>query len=191
MNATRLPRRPRVYLAGFDVFRRDALEYGTKLRIWCSDYGFDGIYPLDADALHNLEGPRKAAWIYRSNVHAIRRADIVMANVDDFRGPGEPDSGTAFEIGFAAALGKEIWAYTTDEGTLLERVPSEPVRDGRLCARGFLVEDFGLAKNLMIACAARVVRGDARACLAAMAECHYAPPQRRQIVTAGHARAIQ
>jgi nucleoside deoxyribosyltransferase len=106
-------------------------------------------------------------------VQAIRRADIVMANVDDFRGPGEPDSGTAFEIGFAAALGKEIWAYTTDEGTLLERIPSQPVPQGYVCERGFLVEDFGLSKNLMIACAAKMVRGDARACLAAMAECHF------------------
>jgi nucleoside 2-deoxyribosyltransferase len=191
MNVHRQPRRPRVYLAGFDVFRRDALEYGAQLRIWCADHGFDGLYPLDAEAPGDLEGPRKAAWIYHSNVQAIRSADIVMANIDDFRGPGEPDSGTAFEIGFAAALGKEIWAYTTDEGTLLERVPSEPVPDGRLCSRGFMVEDFGLPKNLMIACAARVVHGDARACLAAMAECHYAPQRHRQIVEAGAARTFQ
>ncbi|HTH58849.1 MAG TPA: nucleoside 2-deoxyribosyltransferase [Paraburkholderia sp.] len=191
MNANRLPRRPRVYLAGFDVFRKDALEYGARLRVWCDDYGFDGVYPLDAEAPHDLEGPRKAAWIYRTNVHAIRRADIVMANVDDFRGPGEPDSGTAFEIGFAAALGKEIWAYTTDEGTLVERVPSESAPGGRLCARGFVVEDFGLAKNLMIACAARIVHGDARACLAAMAECHYASLRRHAVVSSAAARAIQ
>jgi nucleoside 2-deoxyribosyltransferase len=32
------------------------------------------------------------------------------------------------------------------------------------------VEDFGLPKNLMIACSARIVNGDARACLAAMAQ---------------------
>jgi nucleoside deoxyribosyltransferase len=54
-----------------------------------------------------------------------------------------------------------------------------------------MVEDFGLPKNLMIACAARVVHGDARACLAAMAECHYAPQRHRQIVEAGAARAFQ
>ncbi|PXW22844.1 nucleoside 2-deoxyribosyltransferase [Paraburkholderia caballeronis] len=178
MNTTRLPRRPRVYLAGFDVFRRDALEYGAKLRVLCTEHGFDGLYPLDAQAPADLDGPRKAAWIYRSNVDAIRNADIVMANVDDFRGPGEPDSGTAFEIGFAAALGKEIWAYTTDAGTLLDRVRSQPVPQGHLCERGYLVEDFGLAKNLMIACAARIVHGDANACLAAMADCHYAAEKR-------------
>jgi len=188
MNANRLPRRLRVYLAGFDVFRCDALEYGAQLHGWCADYGFDGIYPLDAHAPDDLTGPRKAAWIYRANLQAIRSADIVMANIDDFRGPGEPDSGTAFEIGFAAALGKEIWAYTTDEGTLLQRVPSVPAPpNGRRCERGFLVEDFGLAKNLMIACAARIVRGDARACLAAMAGSHFAPARHRQTVAAPRA----
>jgi nucleoside 2-deoxyribosyltransferase len=166
--------RPRVYLAGFDVFRRDARAFGERLREACAEYGFEGLYPLDTEVPADLDGPRAAAWIYRANLDAIRGADIVMANVDDFRGPGEPDSGTAFEIGFAAALGKEIWAYTTDAGTLIERVPSQPAPAGRECARGFLVEDFGLPKNLMIACAAHIVNGDARACLAAMAQSHEA-----------------
>jgi nucleoside 2-deoxyribosyltransferase len=170
MNSTPLPRRPRVYLAGFDVFRRDALEHGARLVAACAQYGFEGVYPLDAEAPADLDGPRKAAWIYRANIDVIRGADIVMANVNDFRGPGEPDSGTAFEIGYAAALGKEIWAYTTDAGTLIERVPSTPDAQGRVCERGYLVEDFGLGKNLMIACAARLVQGDARACLEAMAQ---------------------
>ncbi|CAM2156779.1 nucleoside 2-deoxyribosyltransferase [Paraburkholderia tropica] len=164
------PRRPRVYLAGFDVFRLDAIEHGARLVAACAEFGFEGVYPLDAQAPADLDGPRQAAWIYHANIESIRTADIVMANVDDFRGPGEPDSGTAFEIGFAAALGKEIWAYTTDDGTLAERVRSRADPRGRICERGFLVEDFGLSKNLMIACSARIVQGDARACLAAMAQ---------------------
>ncbi|QGZ63466.1 nucleoside 2-deoxyribosyltransferase [Paraburkholderia acidisoli] len=176
MNIASPPRRPRVYLAGFDVFRRDAVEFGARLVAACAEYGFEGMYPLDTAAPVDLDGPRKAAWIYRANLDAIRAAEIVMANVNDFRGPGEPDSGTAFEIGYAAALGKEIWAYTSDAGTLLERVPSTAASAGsadqsvRICERGYVVEDFGLAKNLMIACAARIVPGDARACLEAMAQ---------------------
>ncbi|WP_322042506.1 nucleoside 2-deoxyribosyltransferase [Paraburkholderia sp. J67] len=163
------PRRPRIYLAGFDVFRLDAVEHGARLVAACAEHGFEGVYPLDTQVPADLDGPRQAAWIYRANIDAIRGADIVMANVDDFRGPGEPDSGTAFEIGFAAALGKEIWAYTQDPGTLIERVPAQSGPQGRVCERGFLVEDFGLPKNLMIACAARIVQGDAHACLDALA----------------------
>ena len=36
-------------------------------------------------------------------------------------------------------------------------------------AQGYTVEDFGLNVNLMLACAARVVVGDAQACLRAIA----------------------
>ena len=51
MNSAPLPRRPRVYLAGFDVFRRDAREHGARLVAWCEEYGFEGVYPLDAQAV--------------------------------------------------------------------------------------------------------------------------------------------
>jgi nucleoside deoxyribosyltransferase len=54
-----------------------------------------------------------------------------MANLADFRGAGEPDSGTAFEIGFATALGKPVFAYTSDVAPLIERVPQQPNARGR------------------------------------------------------------
>src|SRR5260221_12941765 len=92
-----------------------------------------------------------------------------MANLDDFRGPGEADSGTAFEVGFAVALGKPVWAYCNDDGTLLERAHAQTGEQGEpLCARGFVVEDFGLPKNLMLACAATIVYGGPQACLEAI-----------------------
>ena len=99
---------PRVYLAGFDVFRIDAKAHGEHLKQLCRARGFIGLYPLDGDVpsfLHPLEAARV---IYMANIEAIRAADFVMANLNDFRGPGEPDSGTAFEVGFAAALGKPV-----------------------------------------------------------------------------------
>ncbi|MGF6781505.1 nucleoside 2-deoxyribosyltransferase [Paraburkholderia sp. GAS334] len=161
--------RKRIYLAGFDVFRTDAMERGHYLRELCASFGFEATYPLDANVRDGLSPTERATWIYRSNIEAIRACDIVMANVDDFRGPGEADSGTAFEIGFSAALNKDVWAYTTNEGTVLDRVSSQLTSMGAFCERGFLVEDFGLSKNLMIACAARIVSGDAATCLAEMA----------------------
>jgi nucleoside 2-deoxyribosyltransferase len=99
---------------------------------------------------------------------AIRSADLVLANLNDFRGAGEPDSGTAFEVGFAAALGKPIWAYIDDGRSLLERVSVKTGESAAYCANGFLVEDFGLNMNLMLACTARIVIGDPQACLDAM-----------------------
>ncbi len=160
-----------VYLAGFDVFRADARDWGEHLKALCLRYGYEGLYPLDKAAPSGLSGSATAQWIYEANIALIRRADVVMANLDDFRGPGEPDSGTAFEVGFAVALEKPVWGYAADAGTLLDRVRVRTDADGNARdARGYVVEDFGLSMNLMLACSVRLVTGDAEACLAAMAE---------------------
>jgi nucleoside 2-deoxyribosyltransferase len=159
---------PRIYLAGFDVFRSDALSHGEFLKALCQARGAIGLYPLDGQVPCDLAPLAKAQWICRANLDAIRSADIVMANLNDFRGAGEPDSGTAFEVGFAAALGKPVWAYTHDDRTLIDRVSVK--KDGAVayCANGFVVEDFSLNLNLMLACSARVVVGGPETCLDAM-----------------------
>lgn len=156
-----------IYLAGFDVFRADAVEQGERLKTLCRAHGFEGLYPLDNALPAGLAGRAAARWIYEQNIGLIRRADLVMANLNVFRGL-EPDSGTAFEVGYGAALGKPIWAYTDDARPLVAQAGAG--RDARDAARvidvqGYTVEDFGLNVNLMLACAARVVVGDAQACL--------------------------
>jgi nucleoside 2-deoxyribosyltransferase len=128
-----------------------------------------GCIRLDAVAPSVTDPGDRARWFHEANIGAIRQADIVAVNVNDIRGTGEPDSGTSFEIGFAAATGKPVWAYTRDRRPLRERVPSSVTESGLLCEKGFLVEDFGLPMNLMIACSARIVFGDARACLTEIA----------------------
>ncbi|WP_137926862.1 nucleoside 2-deoxyribosyltransferase [Cupriavidus sp. 2SB] len=169
-----------IYLAGFDVFRKDARAWGEQLKALCAQHGFEGLYPLDKSAPQGLSGPDTAQWIYEANVALIRRADIVMANLDDFRGPGEPDSGTAFEVGFAVALQKPVWGYATDAGTLLDRTRVTTDTDGDARdARGYVVENFGLPMNLMLACSVKLVHGDAAACLVAMAEAEHRRNARR------------
>jgi hypothetical protein len=49
-----------------------------------------------------------------------------------------------------------------------ERVPCSATVLGDVCERGFLVEDFGLSLNLMLACAATIVQGGPLACLRAI-----------------------
>jgi hypothetical protein len=53
---------------------------------------------------------------------------------------------------------------------LKHHVPLSLTGSGPVCENGFLVEDFGLSTNLMIASSAHIVYGDVRACLATMAE---------------------
>ncbi|MGV7242049.1 nucleoside 2-deoxyribosyltransferase [Caballeronia sp. M23-90] len=118
----------RAYLAGFDVFRIDAVDHCAYLKDLCREMGYIGMYPFDNKAPSNLGPADKAAWIFRANINAIRSADMVMANLNDFRGRGEPDSGTAFEVGFAAALGKPIWAYRSTLERLSSRSLKRPIR---------------------------------------------------------------
>jgi hypothetical protein len=51
----------------------------------------------------------------------------------------------------------------------MDRVPSQLSSHRKLCERGFLVEDLGPSKNLMIACSPRIVPGDFVASLTAIA----------------------
>ena len=161
----------RVYLAGFDVFLPDAVAHGARLKALAAAHGFEGLYPLDNAPHAGLSGAALAQWIYQANVAMIQRADLVMANLNTFRG-AEPDSGTAFEVGYAIALGKPVWGYTAQAGSVRQQVAvgvatDDPAR--AVDAQGFTVEDFGLNLNLLLACSARIVVGDAADCLARMA----------------------
>lgn len=49
----------------------------------------------------------------------------------------------------AVALGKPVWAYFDDAPTLRLQVPHDA---GGHDAQGFVVEDFNLPRNLMLAC---------------------------------------
>jgi len=155
-----------LYLAGFDVFRPDARAHGARLKRLCAQFGCTGLYPLDNDAPAGLQGRALAEWIYRANVALIRRCDAVVANLDPFRG-AEPDSGTAFEAGYAVALGKPVWGYTRQRVPLVGQVACarDPATGRHVDGQGYTVEDFGLPVNLMLACGARIVCGDLRRCL--------------------------
>lgn len=159
-----------IYLAGFDVFRPDARQWGETLKDLCSKYGFEGLYPLDNAAPRNLAGAELALWIYRANIGLIERADLVMANVNTFRG-AEPDSGTMFEIGYATALGKPVWGHTREGRPLVQQVGATRMPGSGIYADalGYTVEDFGLNVNLMIACSTQIVVGTEEDCLSEMA----------------------
>ncbi len=136
-----------VYLAGFDVFRRDAVPYGHYLKSLCAEQGLEGLYPFDNELPAGVEGLAAARWICEQNIAMIRGCDAVLANLNVFRGQ-EPDSGTAFEVGLAVALGKPVWAYFAPDRSLREQVAHDPQGYD---AQGFAVEDFNLPRNLMLA----------------------------------------
>ena len=156
-------RQMRLYLAGPDVFRPDAAAWAGRVRELCRAAGHEALIPLDDDV------PPTAAAIYRSNLQCIAAADVVLANLNPFRGD-EPDSGTCVEIGYALALGKPVIGYADDLRPLRERLRANgPGADGRWRdAAGHVVEDFGLPLNLMLAVPLPLVRSGVAAALQAL-----------------------
>lgn len=139
---------PQIYLAGFDVFRQDAIEHGNYLKALCSAHSLEGLYPFDNEVAAQLSPEETARMICSMNIAMIQRCSAVLANLNVFRGL-EPDSGTAFEVGMAVALNKPVWAYFEPVASLRDLVP----HDGNGCdSQGYVVEDFGLPRNLMMAC---------------------------------------
>lgn len=139
-----------IYLAGPDVFLANARDVGKHKQEICSKFGFEGLFPYDADA-----GTAKdAATIFLKNRALMDRADIGLFNLTPFRGPSA-DAGTVFELGYMAAQSKPVFGYAGKSATYLDRVEQRQgkltERDGcRLDQDGYAVEDFGLGDNLMI-----------------------------------------
>lgn len=147
--------RPRIYLAGPEVFLPDPHAAAEAMKRVCAGLGLEGVFPQDA-ALHPEPGEAPAAFaarIRQANIDLIRGADGVIADVSPFRGPNA-DDGTAFEIGFAVALEKPVFCWTAEAGSLLERTRRRmALRDSGGLWRDpedMEVEDFGLPVNLML-----------------------------------------
>jgi nucleoside 2-deoxyribosyltransferase len=152
----------KIYFAGPDVFRPDAAAWADSVRELCLQHGFEALTPLD-----HLE--TTPAAICNGNLELIRKAQIVVANLNPFRG-AEPDSGTAFELGYALALGKKLVGYIDSLETVLERVKRldrhKSTQTGAPCDdQGLVIENFGLPVNLMLAMSAQIVEGDLATCL--------------------------
>lgn len=152
------PARPRIYLAGPDVFRPDAQDHFVQLSALCDALGLAALLPADGQDLP-AQSPEKA--IYLANMERLRGADGVCANLACFRGL-EPDSGTVFEVGAAVALGIPVVAYGVpgDSYAARARLALECELDAAGVLRergtGVAVEDFGQQLNLMLACSIHI-----------------------------------
>jgi nucleoside 2-deoxyribosyltransferase len=144
---------PSLYLAGPGVFRRDAEAYGAALKTRCLELGLTPLWPLDNQPTSS-DPAALAREIREMNCAMIRDAAAVIADISPFRGPNM-DPGTAFEIGYAVALDKPVFLYSTAAGTLFDRAAvAFDLREagGKSFDPDDLeVEDFGLCENLMIA----------------------------------------
>lgn len=164
-----------IYLAGPEVFLADAIEIGQAKKEICAHYGFEGLFPFDAE-LTQKQRTGLSAKIFDANMEAIACCDAVVANLTPFRGVSA-DVGTVFEVAYACALKKPVFAYTNIPGDLRARVGAEfglekaagsTMRE--FAGDGMMIENFGLADNLMIVEAIRQQGWDISAHAAARAQ---------------------
>jgi nucleoside 2-deoxyribosyltransferase len=142
----------KAYLAGPDVFLPNAKEIGETKKKMCREYGLEGLFPLDSTLNLNGLTPQDAGKaISEANEALIKNCDLVIANITPFRSPSA-DAGTIYEIGFAKALGKAIFAYTNTKDLFADRtvkflgITTVHYTDNN----NMSIEQFNLVDNLMI-----------------------------------------
>lgn len=142
----------KVYFAGPDVFRKDYAAWKNEVAAMCSTVGVVPLFPED-DVMSGADDWEASQKIYRANLAMINRADGIVANLNPFHGDVEPDSGTAFECGYAKGKGKFIVALINDQRSLLKKVaglgPVQKTDNGYVSSDHF-VENFNLPVNLML-----------------------------------------
>lgn len=158
----------KIYIAGFDVFEPNSIEIGQKYVKLCKKYGFIGLYPLDNVVDFNQDKRKIAQDIFKANVNLINQSDIVIANLNAFRGK-EADSGTIWECGYATALGKKVYGYMNQELNYIDTFSTEEkkiVNGSFVDLENRIIEDFDYSINLMIACSIeKMIFGNFEDCL--------------------------
>lgn len=152
----------KIYIAGPDVFEPNAIERGKEKVQICLQHGFIGMYPLDNVINFAQEKQKIAQEIFFANLKLIEEADIIVANLNPFRGK-EADSGTVWECGYAFGLGKAVYGYMTSTDDYLDQFSKEEKQLNGKCyvdVDGRMIEDFSYPINLMIACSAiKIIQG--------------------------------
>lgn len=152
-----------VYLSGPECWAPGAEALIARQRNLCEAAGITPVRPA-ATALDAEDSSEIAARaLYAEALAGLRQADAVIANLTPWRGPsGHP--ATAFEAGFAAALGKPVFAYMNvrDEGEAEYAARVDGLVGVSVNEQGVLrdpeemaVEDFGLPETAMLWAEAR------------------------------------
>jgi nicotinamide mononucleotide transporter len=112
-----------IYLAGPDVFRKNAKEHIDNLIKICEKYRFIGISPFDNNTDIDIElfSSGHSKLIFNNNLKKIKKSDYIVANLDFFRG-AVVDDGTAVEIGLGFSKNKKIYGYTKHYNKTLEEM---------------------------------------------------------------------
>lgn len=97
----------RIYFAG-PLFSAAERAFNVSLAWAMRDWGHQVWLPQENEPRTDVKNWE--AEVFAKDVEGLDWADLVIANMD---GP-DPDSGTAWEVGYAYAKGKQIIVFRTD-----------------------------------------------------------------------------
>jgi nucleoside 2-deoxyribosyltransferase len=146
-----------VYLGGPEVFLPNATDIVMKKAAMCPAYGFTASIPVDTHGNDwgHMTPTQISRAIYQANVDTMKAVDIGIFDLTPFRGISA-DAGTIFEVGLMVGMGKPVFAYTNMPGDYIDRFgfkQAEPNVNAMIAwvdERGWRIENFGNADNLMI-----------------------------------------
>jgi len=130
----------------------------------CSNYGFEGLFPLDKEIKEYSSNNDLAEKIFNNNIHLIKQSDIIIANLNNFRG-SEPDSGTSFECGVGFALDKKLYGYVDSMEDIIKKYDKKHevyIFESKqyLDENNMFIEDFDLPLNLMLSIPMTIIQGN-------------------------------
>lgn len=141
-----------VYLAGPDVFSQYSDQNASNLKQICAKYDLKGVFPLDTQLdLSGLSKYEAGLKISKENERLIRSCHGILANMTPFRGVNA-DVGTAYEMGYARALGKPVCAYSFENKDYKDRFEIYHTdENGNILDENMsFIEDFNMKDNLML-----------------------------------------
>lgn len=145
----KIPLRKNVYIASAKRYEKNATEYFSSLKRAFEKERISIVTPIDSlpeFPVPQTEDPFKlAAWRFKTNLALLNAADIIVADLSDYRG-FEPNNDVAFECGYAYGKGKKCFACMPDIRTMQQRIPQR-LEGGDIA--GNVVENFDLPINLM------------------------------------------
>lgn len=99
----------RIYLAA-PLFSEAECTYNASIAELLRSHYYEVFLPQETGDNHAVRDRHEHVRIFNRNKRAIRDADIIVAIIDG----ADADSGTAWEMGYAAALKKPVIALRTD-----------------------------------------------------------------------------
>lgn len=155
--------KPLIYLAGFERYDEDGEAVFAKMKEICRQRGYDAVSPLDqAPGVKKIdtENPYiQAANLFDNFQQHVRNCDIIVANLNDYRGY-EVNNDVGFECGMGYMLGKKLYGYMDNADKLINRIPHLGEEKEYRDQTGSNVENFDYPANLMFGSSMKIFEGD-------------------------------